>query len=245
MIQITTFKNRNLWKTEVFLQTCLVLNEKLMLLDFLKDDILRQIITILFLIILTVSCSSDKLKFIIQSENQYDTIEGKKQVVSQTIKTLRVTDSLPISILTKVFNYNNDTRLKYLTGLGKEDGLQDYLLDSIYYDKVGNDTFKKSFIHHDNNWQSAQTFYKKFRADKQISYFMTERSFKKNHYFKKEIFYLYNNAGSILSETEVECHKKNECDSIFKRQYIYKSTGKLDSTIYYIWKDGKWAELRK
>ena len=67
-----------------------------------------------------------------------------KQLVSQTIKTLRQTDSLPIAILTRVSNQSNDVRLKYLTGLSKEDGLQDYLLDSIYYDKIGNDTLKKS-----------------------------------------------------------------------------------------------------
>jgi len=169
------------------------------------------------LTLLTVSCNSDKKKYIIQTEDQYDTIDGKKQIVSQTIKTLRRTDSLPIAILTKVSNFNNDTRLKYLTGLSKEDGLQDYLLDSIYYDINGNDTLKKSFVHLDNSWQPTQTFYKKFRADKQISYFMTERPFKKDHYFKREIFYAYNNAGNILTETEVECHNENDCDSILKR----------------------------
>ncbi|GIL23893.1 MAG: hypothetical protein BroJett042_24060 [Bacteroidota bacterium] len=211
----------------------------------LKDDIVRQFNIILFLTLLNVSCNLDKDKFIIQTENQYETIEGENQIVSQTIRTLRLTDSLPIAILTKVWNYNSDIRLKYLTGLSKEDGIQDYLLDSIYYDKVGNDTLKKSFVYLDKNWQPAQTFYKKFRADKQVSYFMTERPFKKNHYFKKEIFYLYNNAGSILTETEVECHQIDECDSIFKKQYIYNSTDKLDSTISYIWKDGKWTEFRK
>lgn len=206
---------------------------------------MRQIITILILIILTASCNSDKQKFIIQTENQYDTIDGKKQIVSQTIKTLRMTDSLPISILTKVSNYNNDIRLKYLTGLGQDDGLQDYLLDSIYYDNIGNDTLKKSFVHLDNNWQPAQTFYKKFTADKQVSYFMTERPFKKDHYFKKEIFYAYNNTGNILTETEVECHQINDCDSIFKKKYIYSSTGKLDSTIFYTWKNNEWTEHKK
>jgi len=205
----------------------------------------RHIITILFLTILTVSCNSDEQKFINQTENQYDTIEGKKQVVLQTVKTLRISDSLPIAILTKVSNYNNDTQLKYLTGLNKEDGLQDYLLDSIYYDKNGNDTLKKSFVHLDNNWQPSQTFFKKFTADKQVSYFMTERPFKKDHYFKKEIFYAYNKTGNILTETEVECHQRNECDSIFKKKYIYSSMGELDSTIFYTWKNNEWTEHKK
>lgn len=211
----------------------------------LNDDKVRQFSTILLLTLLTVSCNSDKEKYIIQTEDQYETIDGKKQIVSQTIKTLRRTDSLPIAILTKVSNFNNDTRLKYLTGLSKEDGLQDYLLDSIYYDINGNDTLKKSFVHLDNSWQPTQTFYKKFGADKQISYFMTERTFKKDHYFKKEIFYAYNNAGNILTETEVECHKENDCDSIFKKKYVYNETEKLDSTISYIWKNNEWKEFKK
>jgi len=213
----------------------------------LKDDIVRQFNNILLftlLTVLTVSCNSNKGTFI-QTEDQYDTIDGKKQIVSQTIKTLRKTDSLPIAILTKVSNQSNDVRLKYLTGLSEEDGLQDYLLDSIYYDKNGNDTLKKSFVHLDKNWQPAQTFFKKFTADKQVSYFMTERPFKKDHYFKKEIFYAYNNTGNILTETEVECHMRNDCDSIFKKKYIYNSTGKLDSTIIYTWKNNEWTEHKK
>src|SRR5690606_32773620 len=125
----------------------------------------------------------------VQTEDQYETIDGKEQIVSQLVKTLRVSDSLPIANLTKVYNYNNDIRLQYLTGLTKEDGLQDYLLDSIYYDKLGNDTLKKSFVHLNNEWQPTQTFYKKFSAGKKVSYFMTERPFKKDRYFKKEIFY--------------------------------------------------------
>jgi hypothetical protein len=201
--------------------------------------------TILLLTLLTVSCNSDKEKYIIQTEDQYDTIDNKKEIVSQTIKTLRISDSLPIAILTKVSNYNNEIRLKYLTGLNKEDGLQEYLLDSLYYDNFGNDTLKKSFVQLDNNWQLAQTFYKKFRADNQVSYFMTERPFKKDYYFKKEIFYAYNNAGNILTETEVECRLKNECDSIFKKKYIYNVPGKLDSTISYIWKNNEWTEFKK
>ena len=212
---------------------------------------MRQIITILFLTILTASCNSDKQKFIIQTENQYDTIEGKKQIVSQTIKTLRMTDSLPISILTKVSNYNNDTRLKYLTGIGKDDGLQDYLLDSIFYDKIGNDTLKKSFVHLDNKWQPAQIFYKKFNPDKQLTYFMTVRPFKEDFYSKKEIFYVYSEEGRILTETEAKCSLRNagfsrcDCDSIFKTKYIYSTTGKLDSRIYYTWKNNEWTEYKR
>jgi hypothetical protein len=206
---------------------------------------MRQFITILFLTLLTVSCNSDEEKLIIQTENQYDTIDGKNQIVSQLIKTLRMTDSLPISILTKVSNYDNDIRLKYLTGLSKENGLQDYLLDSIYYDKIGNDTLKKSFVRFEKNWQPAQTFHKKFTPDKQVSYFMTERPFKIDSYYKKEVFYVYNDAGKVLAEIEVECQKRNYCDSIFKKKYVYNETGRLDSTISYIWKNNEWTEFKK
>lgn len=205
---------------------------------------MRQLSTILLLTLLIASCNTDKDKFIIQTEDQYDTIDGKKLIVLQTIKTLRNSDSLPITTLIKVSNYSNDARMKYLTGLTKEDGLQDYLLDSIFYDEIGNDTLKKAFVHLDNNWQPTQTFYKKF-TNRQVSYFMTERPFKKDHYFKKEVFYAYNNTGKILTETEVECRLKNDCDSIFKTKYIYNSTGKLDSTILYTWKENEWTEYKR
>jgi len=207
----------------------------------------RPFTIILFLTLLTVlavSCNSDEGTFT-QTEDQYEIIDGKKQIVSQTIKTLRKTDSLPVVILTKVSNYNNDVQMKYLTGLSKEDGLQNYLLDSIYYDKFGNDTLKMSFVHLNNNWQPAQIFYKEFTDDKQVSYFMTERPFKKDHYFKREVFYIYNNQGNILTETEVECHRKNKCDSIFKKKYVYNSANQLDSTIFYTWRNNEWAEFKK
>lgn len=212
---------------------------------------MRQIITLIFLTILTVSCNSGKQRFIIQTENQYDTIEGKKQIVLQTIKTLRVMDSLPISILTQVSNYNNDTRIKHLTGLGKDEGLQDYMLDSIYYDSSGNDTLKKSYLHLDNNWQQVQTFYKKFNSDKQVSYFMTERPFKKDFYSKNETFYIYDKNGKILTETKAECSLRNagftrcNCDSLFKTKYIYNKTGQLDKTLFYVWEKNEWTEHKK
>jgi type VI protein secretion system component VasK len=203
-----------------------------------------NLILLTLLTVLIVSCNSNNKTFI-QTEDQYETIDDKKQIVSKTIKTLRTSDSLPIATLTKVFNFNDDIRIKYLTGLSKEDGLQNYLLDSIYYDKLGNDTLKKTFVCLDNNWQEVQTFHKIFRADKQVSYLMIERPYNKDNYFKKEIYYNYNNAGNILTETEVECHLKNDCDSILKKVYVYNSTGKLDSTIFYTWKNSEWSQHKK
>lgn len=199
---------------------------------------------LLVLTILTVSCNTIKDDIIVNVEEQYDTIDGERQVVSQTLKTIRISDSLPIAILTKVSNYNNDSRLQHLTGLTKENGLHDYLLDSLYYDKLGNDTLKKSFVHIDNKWLLAQVSYKKFRSDNQVSYFMTERSLQKESYFKKEIFYSYNTEGSIITETEVECHLQTDCDSIFKKKYIYAPFGKLNSTVSYIWKNNEWTEFK-
>jgi hypothetical protein len=198
----------------------------------------------------TFSCHSKRGIFI-QTEDKYGTVDNKQQLVSQTIKTLRISDSLPIAILTKVSNYNDDIRLKTLTGLEKGDGLQDYLLDSFYYDEFGNDTFRKSFVYLNNKWQPAQTFYKKFRDDKQVSYFMTERPFKEDYYSKRETFYSYSNDGKILTETDAECTVRNagfsrcNCDSTFKKKYVYDAAGKLDSVICFSWKNNEWKELKK
>ena len=218
--------------------------DKLPLPTILNNDNVKQNIFLL-LFFLTVSCNTDKDNFFVQTEDQYKTIDGKKQIVSQTLKTLRVSDSLPMTILSKISNFNNDTRLHYLTGLTKEDGLQNYLLDSLFYDNFGNDTLKKSYIYFSKKWQPIQFSYKKFRSDRNISYFMTERSFNNDHYFKKEIFYTYNLKGKVLTETEVECQQKTNCDSISKKLYIYNLTGKLDSTVLFIWKNNEWIELKR
>ena len=74
---------------------------------------------------------------------------------------------------------------------------------------------------------------------------MTERPFDKDHYFKNEIVYVYNENGNLISETEFMCRKKATCDSTIKKEYTYTSDGKLGSTILYSWKDEVWTEIRK
>jgi hypothetical protein len=197
---------------------------------------------IVLIVIITQSCSQSN-NFIKQKEDKYQVVDGKRQIVAQTIKTLRKIDSLPVKVITKIFNYENDTRLLYLTGLSKEDGLQEYSMDSIFYDNNGNDTLTKSFVHLNNNWKPTQIFLKRFSSDKRIKYFMIERPFKKDNYFKKETFYIYNNSGNLSSETEVECRQKNVCDSTYKRKYVYSISGKLDSTISYSWRNSNWGEI--
>jgi hypothetical protein len=184
-------------------------------------------------------------EFFLKTEEKYEIVDGKKEIASETIKTLRVSDSLPVVILTKVSNYGNDARMQYLTHLTKEDGLQDYLLDSIYYDKFGNDTLKRSYVCIGKNWQPAQISRKQFRPDKQVNHLMTERPFKQNSYFRKEIFYSYNDNGKIISETELECTEKTVCDSTFKINYLYNLSGNNDSTVSYIWKNNEWIEFKK
>ena len=201
---------------------------------------IRAILFLTFLTVLVVSCNLDT-GTLTQVEAEYETIDGEKQVVSQAIKTIRKTDSLPVVILTKVSNYNNDIRIKYLTGLDKEDGLKDYLLDSIYYDSKGNDTMRISYVHLDK-WQKTQFTRKKFRNDNKVEHFLTERNIKDRPDFKREIFYKYSQTGQILSETEFECSHEVDCDSLFKKIFIYDLDGEIDS-IMYTWTDKKWNKV--
>lgn len=200
---------------------------------------------LIFLLIILTSCKPDIGEFLTLTESRNELVDNKIQIVSQTVKTLRMSDRLPIAVLTRVFNYDNDIRLKYQTGLTKEDGLQDYLLDSIYYDKTGNDTLKRSFVCITKKWQTTQIFRKEFRKSNQVVYYMTERPFNKDSYYKKEIYYKYNVDEQILSETECESTSRTECDSISKKEYIYSSTKKLDKKISFIWEENKWKELEK
>ena len=214
-------------------------------LPFQSDISMKQITPLVFFILLTTASCSQNKNWIVLTNDKYEIVDGKKQIVAQTVKMLRRTDSMAIKIVTKIFNYENDTRLRYSTGLSKQDGLQDYLMDSIFYNSKGNDTLKKSFVRLNNKWQPTQIFYKRFRFDNQVDYSMTERPFKEGYYFKKEIFYLYNDKAKLLTETEVECRQKNSCDSTLRRQYLYNSSDKLDSTFSYSWRNGNWIEIRR
>jgi hypothetical protein len=198
----------------------------------------------ILLTVLTFSCNTDKNKFIVLTDDQYKKIDEKNIIVFQVKRTLRASDSLPVSTLTKVFNYNNDTQTHYLTGLRKEDGLQDYLLDSVYYDSMGNDTLTRMFIYLNNRWQPIQIFRRKFRPDNQIVYFLSERPYQKGKYYKKETNYRYNTAGRKVIQAEFECFNES-CDSIYKKEYVYNLAGHLDSTISYQWENNEWIELEK
>ncbi len=200
---------------------------------------------ILLLIFLVISCKTENDLFYSKTDEKYEIIDGEKKVVSEITQTYRKIDSLPISKLEKTSNFSNDLRMKNLTGLEKENGLQNYLLDSIYYDKFKNDTLKKCFVFINKKWELTQLFHKKFNQNRKVEHFMTERPFNKKRYYKKETFYIYNNSGKIVSETELECSEKTICDSIFKRKYIYDSNGKLEMKISYIWENKKWTELNR
>jgi hypothetical protein len=191
--------------------------------------------------ILTASCRPDD-DLITKIEDRYELVGGKKVVAEQIVQSLRKSDNKPISRLTKIFNYDNDIKIKISTGLTKEEGLQDYLLDSIYYDSNGNDTLKVSFVHLDNEWQKVQLFRKAFRPDYEVEYFMTERLDRVS--YKKEIFYKYSDTGRILSETEFECSQLANCDSVYKKTFLYDSNGDRDSTMY-AWTDNQWTEIIK
>ena len=78
---------------------------------------MRQLNQFLFFLVLTLSSCAQKGNFIEQTEDKYEVVDGKEQLVGQTVKQLRPNDSLPVIILTKVFNYRDDSQLKYLTGL--------------------------------------------------------------------------------------------------------------------------------
>jgi len=201
-------------------------------------------ISIIFISVLFLSISCGNDKFIVTIDNQYEIVDQEKVVVLQTTRTLTL-DSLPIAVLTKIMNYNNDSRIEFLTGLRKDDGLQNYMLDSIYYDSASNDTLKKSFIYNGQDWHLTQNFHKKFRFDKQIYYFMTERQNVNERYYKKEIFYRFNSDSKLISETEFECNGKTECDSTTRKEFFYSSIGNLDSTVFYVWKNNEWARFVK
>ena len=200
-----------------------------------------------FLAIILTSCnfSGDGNAYFTTTVSTNEIVDNKSEIVLQEIKTFRISDRKTTSILTKVFNYNNDTRIKDLTGLTKEDGLQNYLLDSTFYDKNGNDTLKRSYVFKNMQWNLTQIFLKKFGQDNHVEFDMTESPFNDEKYYKKETYYKYNTTGKILSETEFECTGKNSCDSIFKKEYVYSPENILEKEISYTMKGNRWKQFKE
>jgi hypothetical protein len=205
-------------------------------------NILTYILFNIILGVILLGCSNSNEEFKTVKETKYQNIKGNKVATEEIVKIIRTSDDQPISILTRISNYSNDSRIKYLTGQSVEDGLQDYLLDSIYYNQRGNDTLKKSFVKLNSIWQPSQLFKKKYNDYDSVVYWVTERPFKPNHYYKREIFYKYNASKKLIAKTEFECMDRQRCDSILKTIYEY-SNGDSEEKLY-IYTNDEWKEMK-
>lgn len=118
------------------------------------------------------------------------------------------------------------------------------MLDSIFYDSIGNDVLKISYSLKNKKWNATQSFKKKYSAERKIEHFITERLNSTSDY-RKEILYKYNKSGLVSSETEFECSAMVKCDSIFKKKYFYNLHETLDSIISYKWENNRWVEMKR
>jgi hypothetical protein len=125
--------------------------------------------------------------------------------------------------------------------LKKENGLSDYTLDSIYYDKRGNDTLKVSYISVGGKWIKTMSYKMRFRPDNAVYYSKMERH--NDPKFTNETFYSYNGAGKVTRETEYRCSVKSPCDSTYKKLYYYNAAQHLDSMVNFTWESKKWQRV--
>jgi hypothetical protein len=199
-----------------------------------------------FIIILLTGCSriTNSDNYYIETEDKLGKVNDIQEVIEQVSRTFRKSDKRLIAELTKVYNHNDDYKVLLTTGLKKENGLSNYLLDSIFYDSRGNDTLKINYVHRNSTWLKNQVYIKRFRPDNQISYFKTERFNDKNR-FLKEIFYTYTNHSKLESETEFECSVIVSCDSLYKKVYYYDTVNKFDSTASFFWRDKNWTRIKR
>jgi hypothetical protein len=198
-----------------------------------------------FIVLLITNCNSSKVPkgYFVETENRYDTINGKAELSGQILRLRRSSDSLVFTETVKVNNYNDDYKIFLMTGIAKKDGLKEFSLDSIFYDNKKNDTLKRSYIFRNDCWKLTQYFFKSFRQDNQIEYFKTERPNDSAKY-RKEIFYAYDILNRLTVETEYECPKYSTCDSTYRKLYFRNSDNKIDSTQYYIWQNANWIYRR-
>lgn len=192
--------------------------------------------------IMCISCS-DQGNYKTEKISEFKMVKGKKELVGQRIRTIELATDRVITELTQIYNFNDDARLQS-TGYFKKDGFQDYLLDSIFYDSIGNDVLKISYSLKNKKWNATQSFKKKYSAERKIEHFITERLNSTSDY-RKEILYKYNKSGLVSSETEFECSAMVKCDSIFKKKYFYNLHETLDSIISYKWENNRWVEMKR
>jgi hypothetical protein len=177
-----------------------------------------------------------------KTDDSYEVVDGNKELVGQTISTFEDPDNLLVRRLNKVFNYKNDPRVLKLTGFTKNDGLQDYTLDSIFYDNRGNDTLKVSYVYNGKIWIKAMTSRMKYRPDNQVKYSKLEKHQQPG--FTNETFYSYNNEGKLTNETHYKC-SQGKCDSTYKQTYYYSTRAQPDSVIEYTWQNKAWIKQGK
>ena len=176
-----------------------------------------------------------------KTDESYEVVDGTRELVGQTANTFRKSDNNLCVKKVRIFNYKNDERIIQLSGLRKEDGLSDYTLDSIFYDKRGNDTLKVSYISVKGKWVKTMSYRMKFRPDNLVTYLKMERH--NDPKFSNETYYTYNSAGKILRETEFRCSVKSPCDSTFKKLYYYSDNTHMDSIVNFTWENKKWNRV--
>ena len=196
---------------------------------------------LILLFVLLQAGKAGKEEYFSKSEEKYEMVDGNREIVGQTIGTYRKSDNNMVVKMVRVFNYNNDPRIFQLTGLKKENGLSDYTLDSIFYDKRGNDTLKVSYNSIGGKWVKSMSYKMRFRPDNAVYYSKMERH--NDPKFTNESFYTYNEAGKVIRETEYRCSVKAPCDSTYKKVYYYSPSQHLDSMANFTWENKKWQRV--
>jgi hypothetical protein len=209
----------------------------------LRCSELKENMSKLLLVLLLTFFQTHGIKEVYYSKTQesYENVDGTRQLVGQTITTFRKSDDNPVVKLVRIFNYKDDPRIYQLSGLKKENGLSDYTLDSIFYDRRGNDTLKVSYISTGGKWVKTMSYKMRFRPDNAVYYAKMEKH--NDPKFTNETFYKYNAAGKVISETEYRCSVKSPCDSTYKKLYYYSEPQHLDSISNFTWENRKWQRV--
>ena len=196
---------------------------------------------LLILLLTILQAGRGKEELYSKKAQSFEVVDGNKELVGETISTFRKSDDVLRVKLTRIFNYKDDPRIYQLSGLKKENGLSDYTLDSIYYDKRGNDTLKVSYISVGGKWVKTMSYKMRFRPDNAVYYSKMEKH--NDPRFTNETFYNYNAAGKVTRETEYRCSVKAPCDSTYKKVYYYNPSQQLDSMANFTWENKKWQRV--
>jgi len=184
------------------------------------------------------------LMFIFTCKNQENPYSIKSKIIIDSLESGKIKKQ---RIQESYLNRQLLVRISEVNIQEKEDGTENLqfipeMLDSFFYDTMGFDTIRRNYIY-ENSWILNHVIKKEYHSNGKLLRIRNER-FRAGSYITERIN-KYRKDGQLKSSARFECGiTKQGCDSAFKTICYYKTAGKADSQVLYVWKNRLWKKYR-